>query len=77
MDKKFEKLQKEFEQYKKESVKWSYRDFTLLKKKGWKISKAQAQLALEKMIAQHDCTIGITWDTVDFYYEEFGEKIEK
>lgn len=27
--------------------------------------------ALDLMINKHDCTIGITWDTVDYYLEDY------
>lgn len=66
----------EFEQYKNESIKWSVEDFTSLEKEGWTITPAQAKDALESMIEGHDCTLGITWETVDCYYEEYGNKID-
>jgi hypothetical protein len=29
------------------------------------------QAGLERMIDKHDATIGITWDTIDFYLDEY------
>ena len=72
---KYEALKGEFEQYKLESIKWSVEDFTTLEKEGWSITEEQAQEALEEMIQGHDCTIGITWDTVHYYYEQFGTEL--
>ena len=71
------KLEEEFEQYKKESIKWSVGDFTQLEVKGYSITEEQAQTALEEMIDNHDCTIGITWETLDYYVEEYGTKVEE
>lgn len=74
--KKYRKLQKEFEQWKKESIKWSVEDFTTLEVDGYEISDQQAQEALEDMIHHHDCTIGITWDTLNYYLEQYGKQVE-
>ena len=65
----------EFEQYKRESVKWSVED--LLGRAeilNYELTDEQAQDALEDMIRKHDCTIGITWDTVDFWVDYYGTK---
>lgn len=72
---KYEQLLAEFEQYKKESVKWSVEDFLDHEQDEYVISKEQAQEALEKMIHDHDCGYGITWDTVEYYISEFGTPI--
>jgi hypothetical protein len=56
---KYEQLLAEFEQYKKESIKWSVSDFS-----DWGLSENQAKWALEKMMSSHDASIGITWDTL-------------
>lgn len=74
---KYDKLKAEFEQYKKESIKWSIEDFLGQEMEGWTITEEQAQDALEHMISKHDATIGINWDTVDYYYKQYGTKINK
>lgn len=72
------KLQEEFEQYKKESVKWSIEDFIYrAKDTGYKISKKKAQEALEHMIRKHDAELGISWITIDVYLDMYGTKIKK
>lgn len=75
--KKYEKLQEEFDQYKQEAIKWSVKDFTTLEIEGYSITEEQAQEALEHMIRKHDCTLGITWDTLDCYVQEYGTKVKK
>lgn len=60
--------EKEFEQYKKETVKWSIEDF----QDNWEMTDEQAQNALEDMIRHHDAGNGISWDTVNYYAEEHG-----
>lgn len=72
----YEDLSKEFEQYKKESVKWSVEDFLSLEVEGFRINQEQAQEALERMIQKHDAGLGISWDTLEYYYEEYGTKDE-
>ena len=68
-----ENLQREFEQYKRESVKWSVEDFIgSAVDLGYELTREQAQEALEDMIASHDPTIGITWDTVYFWTGYYG-----
>lgn len=65
----------EFEQYKRESVKWSVEDFLgRAEDLNYELTDEQAQDALEDMIRKHDCTIGITWDTVDFWVDYYGTK---
>jgi len=73
----YEDLVEEFDKYKRESIKWSSCDFTSLEKDGWQISEEQAQEALERMIYKHDANLGITWDSVDYYYEQYGEEVEE
>ena len=36
--------------------------------------KTKFQAALDRMIDQHDATIGITWDTIDYYLDEYCKK---
>ena len=70
-------LREEFEQYKKESVKWSIEDFIgIAESKGYKISKQKAQEALEHMISKHDAELGITWITIDYYLKIYGTLIK-
>lgn len=68
-------IKKEFEQYKKESIKWSILDFWVLEVEGYEINQEQAQIALEKMIYNHDANEGINWETVNHYYREYGTKL--
>jgi hypothetical protein len=77
LEQKYLLLQEEFEQYRKESIKWSVDDFIEHDYRGYTITRGQAQKALERMIAQHDATIGITWDTIGWYIREFGTPITK
>jgi hypothetical protein len=72
---KYEKLLEEFEQYKKESIKWDVNDFLDLEIEGYTITEKQAQEALEDMIYNHDCNHGITWETLYYYYEIHGTKL--
>jgi hypothetical protein len=73
----YEELAVVFAQWQLESIKWSACDFTELQKNGWQISEEQAQDALEDMIRHSDCNFGTTWEDVDYYYEEYGEKVEE
>ena len=60
----------EFEQYKKESIKWSWEDiYETAKEKGYKCSKKKAQKILECMIRKHDASLGITWDTIECWLD--------
>ena len=72
---KYEDLLAEFEQYKRESIKWSVEDFTLYEHDKYTINEEQAQEALERMIARHDATMGISWDTIAYYITEYGTKL--
>jgi hypothetical protein len=70
---KYEKLIAEFEQYKKESIKWSVEDFISLED-DYEISWEKAQEALEEMIEKHDANDGITWETIGYYKSIYGTK---
>ena len=72
MQEKYEALLKEFEQYKRESIKWSVEDFTEYDHPRYTINEDQAQEALERMIRKHDACYGISWETVDYYISEYG-----
>ena len=73
----YSSLLEEYEQYKKESIKWSIEDFTELEVYGWQITREQAQEALEDMIYHHDACNGVSWDDVEYYLKEHGEEVEK
>jgi len=72
----YDKLKREFEQYKLESVKWSVEDFTTAEYDTWSITEEQAHDALESMIHNHDCEYGITWQSVFYYITIFGNRVE-
>lgn len=76
-EKKYKKLYAEFEQYKRESVKWSVADFTDMEAEGWSITKEQAQEALEDMISNHDAEYGIGWTNVEDYLQRYGTEVKK
>jgi len=69
---KYNDLLKEFEQYKRESVKWGIEDFTEYNHDKYTITPEKAQEALEHMIYKHAASIGITWDTIEYYLSEHG-----
>lgn len=73
----YEDLVEEFEDYKRHSICWGAEDFTSLEKDGWQITEEQAENACLDMIHHHDCEYGITWDSVNFYYEQYGEEVEE
>jgi hypothetical protein len=68
----YEQLRDEFEQYKKESVKWGVEDFTEYDHPTHTITEEQAQMALEYMIYKHDAEVGITWYTIEYYLADYG-----
>ena len=68
----YEQLLAEFEQYKKESIKWSVEDFTEYDHPTHTIDRETAQYVLENMIRVHDAEFGITWQKVEYYIEEYG-----
>ena len=75
LEKDHKELQAEFEQYKRESLKWSIEDLLWRAEyMGYALTKDQAQEALERMIEKHDPELGVTWITVDYFVEEYGEK---
>lgn len=74
---KYEKLLQEFEQYKKESIKWSIEDFTEYNHPIYEINKEQAQEALEDMIHHHDANYGISWNTIEHYIGEYGTVLKR
>lgn len=77
LEDKYIALQAEFDQYKKESIKWGVEDFMDYDTEGeYTITEEQAQEALLDMINNHDCNHGITWGDVEFYIEKYGTKKE-
>lgn len=71
-EEKYYALLSEFEQYKRESIKWSVEDFTDYDHFTHTITKEQSQHALETMIENHDASIGISWNTIEYYIEIYG-----
>lgn len=71
----YEDLLADFEQYKKESIKWSIEDFTSLNDEyeDLFITDENAQKALEYVIRTHDCDLGITWEHIRCVFEEYAE----
>ena len=68
-------LKNEFEQYKRESVKWSWEDFyEEAKAIGYKCSKKKAQELLEEMISNHDAELGINWNVIYCYIQDNCKK---
>lgn len=47
----------------------------MAKKRNMKLTDEQAFEILTKMKSQHDCTIGINWDTIDCYLDDIDFKI--
>ena len=67
----------ELNQYYKESIKCSVEDFTMYRRDGWQITEERAQEALERMIYKHDASIGISWDSIEYWYDQYGEEVEE
>lgn len=69
----------EKEEYLLRSISWNVLDFegraTHFQKefpeKNYIFDENKFEDALQKMIKDHDATVGITWDTVDFYLKEY------
>jgi len=63
-----------------ECVRWSIEDFEQVaeNKEGndWEewYDKNRFEEALHAMINKHDATLGINWETVDYYLEEYCRK---
>ena len=77
LQKRYDKLVEEFEQYKRESIKWSTEDFIMRAQDigEYLITEDQAQLALNDMIRSHDAEWGIGWHSIDYFTEKYGIKI--
>jgi len=60
------------------SIHWSIDDFLNYEMSSeWIITEEQAREALKDMIDHHDASIGITWDTVEYYYQKYGTNTEE
>jgi hypothetical protein len=68
----YEELFTEFNQYKKESIKWSVEDFLDFESETHTITPEQAQKTLELMISNHDSQYGVNWWTVEWYIQIYG-----
>ena len=58
---------------------WSIKDFegranSINKEDGTEFDESKFPIALERMISRHDSCNGITWETVDFYLNEYCKK---
>lgn len=50
---------------------WQRSDvFDQAKRRGITITKDEADQILDEMDRNQDCTVGITWDTIDYYLDE-------
>ncbi len=62
------------------TIEWSTEDFEMQAEtrggEDWKdvYDSSKFKEALDEMIGHHDALIGITWDTVDYYLDEFCRK---
>lgn len=68
------KILDEYEKKMKGAVCWAPEDMIhMAKTEGWELSEDDAQEALEEMIDEHDCSVGITWETVSFYIDKYRQ----
>lgn len=74
MTRRYAELEEEFEQYRRESIKWSVEDFLDYSHITHTITMEQAQMALEDMIRNHDAENGVTWWTIASYIEKYGTR---
>lgn len=68
----YEDLLAEFEQYKKESIKWSVEDFTEYEHPTHQVNEEQARECLRDMIRHHDASYGVCWSDVEYFIEQYG-----
>lgn len=70
-------VKNELELLAKECVRWSIEDFKYAAKlkrgEDWEewYDKNRFDEALNNMINKHDCSYGITWNTVEYYLNEY------
>jgi len=67
-------LKEEIQQYKRESIRWSISDFKQQANNSenpeyYDLSKFPS--ALELMIEEHDADVGINWDTIQSYLDDY------
>ena len=56
---------------------WSEEDvFGRAKERGMTITREQAQEVLSLMDSKQDCSMGISWDTMDVYLDEVANETE-
>jgi hypothetical protein len=76
----YEKAIEAFLERNERSITWSVEDFEGRAKdiegEDWEkvYDKSGFQDALETMIRHHDCSHGITWDTIDYYLQKICRK---
>lgn len=63
------KILDEYEHRMKGAIEWSAAD--VLDRATWEMSEDQAQEILEEIIDNHDCNLGITWETIDGYVDKY------
>lgn len=68
----YEDLLAEFEQYKKESIKWDVDDFLNYKHSTHQVNEEQAKQCLIDMIQEHSAEFGVNWNDVAYYIEQYG-----
>jgi len=75
-------LKKLEEELNKTTISWGVDDFEsrAIEKEEWKsendeiptlYDRSKFQENLERMIHEHDCNVGISWDTIDVYLETY------
>ena len=67
-------LQMQFEEYRRQSIKWDVEDFIYYDLEGYTMDLEQSEAALQDMIKNHDAEYGITWNTVEYYITKYGTK---
>jgi len=60
------------------AVLWSVEDFlSRAEERGVVMSDEQARCALRDMVYHHDASVGISWDTLDWYIDEHTKPEEE
>lgn len=57
---------------KQNSIGWGFEDFLSYEQEDYTLTKKQAKAALADMMRHADASIGITWDTVQYYITQHG-----
>ncbi len=63
----------EYEERMKGCIEWSKEDMigqAAQAQNPWEMDEDTAQAALEDMIDNADCSLGVSWDTVDYYVQK-------